>query len=209
MAAPSGASRLGGAGTPPRLVKLCPVLRLRQLHGYHEVAPPIALIAPFARVSRSTNRSTPHQGDSRMSTTESYRRLELRCQGYGRRATWSIWTTRRSSSIVEKTRYRPVRRRTTPGLYLEVLLEYGSRRSGSSGRPVDAGRPPSDRLHGVDKQSDLAVAPGHSVDAPGGATRPSRPASRRVRDGSRKRRPAPFPRPPARSRSRRRRWPAS
>ena len=37
----------------------------------------------------------------------------------------------------------------------------------------------------------------------------SRPASRRVRDGSRKRRPGPSPRPPARSRSRRRRWPAS
>ena len=39
--------------------------------------------------------------------------------------------------------------------------------------------------------------------------RPSRPASRRVRGGSRTRRPLPFPRPPARSRSRRRRWPAS
>ncbi|TXK41522.1 hypothetical protein FR742_19860 [Nonomuraea sp. C10] len=42
-----------------------------------------------------------------------------------------------------------------------------------------------------------------------GITRPARPASRRVRDGSRKRRPALCPRPPARSRSCRRRWPAS
>ena len=75
----------------------------------------MVLIAPFARVSRSTNRSTPHQGDSRMPTTESYRRLGLRCQGYGRRATWSIWTTRRSSSIVQKTRYRPARRRRRSG----------------------------------------------------------------------------------------------
>ena len=33
-------------------------LRMRYLHGYDEVAPPITLIAPIARVGRSTNRST-------------------------------------------------------------------------------------------------------------------------------------------------------
>ena len=32
------------------------------------------LIAPFAQVARSTNRSTPGHGDHRMSATERYRR---------------------------------------------------------------------------------------------------------------------------------------
>jgi hypothetical protein len=31
-------------------------LRVRYLHGYHGVVPPMPLIAPFARVARSTNR---------------------------------------------------------------------------------------------------------------------------------------------------------
>jgi hypothetical protein len=35
---------------------------VRYLHGYHGVVPPTALIAPFARVARSTNRSTPYHG---------------------------------------------------------------------------------------------------------------------------------------------------
>jgi hypothetical protein len=35
--------------------------------------PPMALIAPFAQVARSTNRSTPHHGDHRMPATERYR----------------------------------------------------------------------------------------------------------------------------------------
>jgi len=35
--------------------------------------PPIALIAPLARVARSTNRSTPYNGDHRMPATERYR----------------------------------------------------------------------------------------------------------------------------------------
>jgi hypothetical protein len=34
----------------------------------------MALIAPFARVVRSTNRSTPRHGDHRMPATERYRR---------------------------------------------------------------------------------------------------------------------------------------
>jgi hypothetical protein len=44
------------------------------LHGYHEVVSPMALIAPFARVARSTNRSTPCHGDYRRPATERYRR---------------------------------------------------------------------------------------------------------------------------------------
>ena len=34
----------------------------------------MALIAPFARMARSTNRSTPYHGDHRMPVTERYRR---------------------------------------------------------------------------------------------------------------------------------------
>src|SRR5690348_14504886 len=37
-------------------------------------------------MARSTNRSTPHEGDSRMPATGRYRRMGLRCRGYGRRA---------------------------------------------------------------------------------------------------------------------------
>jgi hypothetical protein len=47
---------------------------MRYLHRYHGVVPPIALIAPFARVTRSTNRSTPYLGDLLMLATERYRR---------------------------------------------------------------------------------------------------------------------------------------
>ena len=38
----------------------------------------MALIAPFARVTRSTNRSTPYRGDHRMPATERYRRPDQR-----------------------------------------------------------------------------------------------------------------------------------
>ncbi len=94
---------LGGRGSnsrPADYEKYGPALRVRYLHGYHGVVTLVALIAPFARVTRSTNRSTPDHGDHRMPATERYRRQGLICRGYGRRATWSIWTTRRSSSIV-------------------------------------------------------------------------------------------------------------
>jgi hypothetical protein len=56
-----GAQR-GGWGSNPRPAdyeKYGPALRAHYLHGYHGIVPPIALIAPFARVVRSTNRSTP------------------------------------------------------------------------------------------------------------------------------------------------------
>ena len=55
--------------------------RARKLHGYHGVVPPMALIAPFARVTRSTNRSTPYHGDHRMPATERYRRQRLDMPG--------------------------------------------------------------------------------------------------------------------------------
>ena len=35
-----------------------PALRVRCLHGYHGAVPPMALIALYARMTRSTNRST-------------------------------------------------------------------------------------------------------------------------------------------------------
>ena len=67
----------GGWGSNPRPAdyeKSGPAHRMRYLHGYHGVVPPMALIAPFARVTRSTNRSTPYHGDHRMPATERYRR---------------------------------------------------------------------------------------------------------------------------------------
>jgi hypothetical protein len=54
--------RWGGLGSNPRPAdyeKCGPTLRAHCLHRYHGAAPPIALIAPFAQVARSTNRSTP------------------------------------------------------------------------------------------------------------------------------------------------------
>jgi hypothetical protein len=52
----------GGWGSNPRPAdyeKYGLVQPVRQLHRYHGAVPPIALIAPFARMTRSTNRSTP------------------------------------------------------------------------------------------------------------------------------------------------------
>ena len=46
---------------------------MRYLHGYHGVVPQIALIAPLARMARSTNRSTPRHSDHGMPATERYR----------------------------------------------------------------------------------------------------------------------------------------
>jgi len=85
----------GGWGSNPRPAdyeKYGPAHRAHCLHGCHGAVPPMALIAQLAHIARSTSRSTPHHGDHRMSATESHRRLGLICQGYGRRATWSIWT---------------------------------------------------------------------------------------------------------------------
>src|SRR5208282_3161297 len=51
----------GGWGSNPRPADYeepVVTLRTRYLHGYYGVAPPITLIAPFAQVSGSTNRST-------------------------------------------------------------------------------------------------------------------------------------------------------
>jgi hypothetical protein len=54
-------SRWGGWGSNPRPAdyeNYGPTLRMRCLHGYHGVVAPMALIAPFAPMTRSTNRST-------------------------------------------------------------------------------------------------------------------------------------------------------
>jgi hypothetical protein len=53
----------------------------RYLDGYHGVVPPMGLIAPFARVTRSTNRSTPHHSDHRMPPTERHPRYGLDVPG--------------------------------------------------------------------------------------------------------------------------------
>ncbi len=68
---------VGGCGTntrPTDYEKYGPAVRVRYLHRYHGVVPPMVLIAPFALVTRSTNRSTPYHGDHRMPATERYRR---------------------------------------------------------------------------------------------------------------------------------------
>ena len=51
----------GGWGSNPRPAdyeNYGPVHRAHYLHGYHGAVPPMALIALFAQVARSTNRST-------------------------------------------------------------------------------------------------------------------------------------------------------
>ena len=67
----------GGWGSNPRPAdyeKYGPELWVRCLHGYHGVVALVTLIAPFARMTRSTNRSTPYHGGHRMPATERYRR---------------------------------------------------------------------------------------------------------------------------------------
>ena len=93
----------GGWGSNPRPAdyeKYGPPPRVRYLHGHHGVVPPVALIALSARVTRSTNRPrlTIAVTGCRLQNVTASR--SLMCQGYGRRATWSIWTTRSSLSIV-------------------------------------------------------------------------------------------------------------
>src|SRR3954449_1319268 len=56
----------GGWGSNPRpedYEKCGPALRARHLHRYHGIVPPTTLIALYARVPRSTDRSTPYRGD--------------------------------------------------------------------------------------------------------------------------------------------------
>ena len=66
--------RWGGWGSNPRPTdyeKYGSVHCTHYLHGYHEGVPPMALIALFASMARSTNRSTP----SMVSPDASYRTL--------------------------------------------------------------------------------------------------------------------------------------
>ena len=81
---------------------------------YHGVEPPMALIAPFAPgADHEPVDALPWRPPD--ASTERYRRQRPDMPGLRRRATWLIWSTRRSSSIVWKTRYRPARRRRRSG----------------------------------------------------------------------------------------------
>jgi hypothetical protein len=87
--------KVGGWGSNPRPAdyeKYGPVHRTHYLHGYHGAVPPMALIAPFARVTRSTNRSTPHHGDHRMAATERYRRQACLMLWALARCKWVVWS---------------------------------------------------------------------------------------------------------------------
>ena len=50
---------LGSNSRPADYEKYGPMHHAHYLNRYHGVMPPMALIAPFAQVTRSTNRSTP------------------------------------------------------------------------------------------------------------------------------------------------------
>ena len=65
MAGMPGVPRNPTCQEPTDYEKPGPTLRGRYLHEYQGVVPPMALIAPFARVTRSTNRSTDPHGDCR------------------------------------------------------------------------------------------------------------------------------------------------
>jgi hypothetical protein len=93
----------GGWGSNPRPAdyeKYGPALGAHYLHGYHGLVPPMALIAPFARVTRSTERSTPYHGDHRMPATESYHRQRRDMPGLRQAGDVVDLASRRSSSIV-------------------------------------------------------------------------------------------------------------
>ena len=55
-AADSLTSQHAGSGSPVQRREANRALRVRYRHGYHGALPPMPLIAPFARVARSTNR---------------------------------------------------------------------------------------------------------------------------------------------------------
>ena len=59
-----------GSNSRPDYEKSGPAVRALCLHRHHEVLPPIAQIAPLARVTRST----PDHGDRRILATERYLR---------------------------------------------------------------------------------------------------------------------------------------
>ena len=70
--------RWGGWGSNPRPAdyeNYGPALPTLYLHGYHGAVPPMALIALYARMARST----PDHNDRRMPATERYRRRGLIC----------------------------------------------------------------------------------------------------------------------------------
>ena len=65
--------RWGSNPRPADYEKYGSVHRTHYLHGYHGAVPPMALIALFAQMTRSTNRSTPYSGDHQMPVTERHR----------------------------------------------------------------------------------------------------------------------------------------
>jgi len=74
----------GGWGSNPRPAdyeNYGPMHRTHYLHGYHGAVPPMALIALFAPMARSTDRSAPNHGDHRIPATERYRRQGLDMPG--------------------------------------------------------------------------------------------------------------------------------
>ena len=80
----TGSLAWGGWGSNPRPAdyeKYGPAPRALYRHGYHGVVPLVALIAPFARMTRSMNRSTPDHGDHWMPATERYRRQGIDMPG--------------------------------------------------------------------------------------------------------------------------------
>ena len=98
VAANSCLHATSGPGQQPCQLSDVPVHEPVHGRGAHGGVPPMALIALFAQLTRSTNRSTPDHGDHPMPATQRCRPPTgaLRSQSYGRRAKWSIWTTRRS-----------------------------------------------------------------------------------------------------------------
>jgi hypothetical protein len=67
--------------------QLCIKSGLTKVYSF-EVAPPMALIAPHARVSRSTNRSTPHHDHARALRAECSERSGIETSSRSSRRRW-------------------------------------------------------------------------------------------------------------------------
>ena len=100
----AGNGLICGGADPGRRNRRLPPRRLPRRHGQNPLPSPARLNDPGP--GPPGNPAAPaepvhaHHGDHRRSVTERYRRQGSICESYGRRATWSIWTIRRSSSIV-------------------------------------------------------------------------------------------------------------
>ena len=92
------------------------------------------------RITRSTNRSMPDHGDHRVPATKRYRPTGLICQGYGRRATWSIGTARPAGAADPATR-----KGTTPAAAAHRRAGQQRPRAQRHRRDRRGGSPPSGR----------------------------------------------------------------